>query len=462
MGQFLKICLSAAALVYISTQAKAESSLSYVAPYAVDQLAVGTTVAPNSWQYKRYKCKPSDQYENSIYCRFTETVNGASKIVTILHLYNNIVTYINESVFPKAFTKAGVEREIGSLSRQFGSAPRIQTSSAGLIAIWGDIKLQPLTKSELTILTRLEQDESPNMGFLVDYLMDFRKSARANLPVYHLGGDRGFVWVARYGENGNDGVLRVLAADPSQMKLGALEASRLPTQPAERPTESRHGAPPSNPPDPNAGERVSAGTGFFVARDGSFVTNAHVIEDCTMVRVKTDDGAILDAQIVARDVANDLAILRLGQSPKKIAALREGIRLGEGVAAFGFPHADILSSSGNFTQGSITALSGMGDDSRYLQLSAPVQAGNSGGPLLDKFGNVVGVVSAKLNALKVAENGGDLPQNVNFALNSAVLATFLHANRVIYEVGASDGQKALDPPDVADLAKAISGFVICK
>jgi hypothetical protein len=75
---------------------------------------------------------------------------------------------------------------------------------------------------------------------------------------------------------------------------------------------------------------------------------------------------------------------------------------------------------------------------------------------------VVGVVSAKLNALKVAENGGDLPQNVNFALNSAGLATFLRANRVTYEVGASDGQKALDPPDVADLAKAISGFVICK
>ncbi len=466
MGQLRKICFSAAALVYISTQAEAQSSLSYMAPYAVDQLAVGTPVAPNSWQYKRYKCQPSDQYEKSIYCRFTETVNGVSKIVTILHLYNNIVTYINESVFPKAFTKAAVEREIGSLSRQFGSAPRFQTSAAGLIAIWGDIKLQPLTKDELTILARLERDESPNMGFLVDYLMDFRKSARANLPVYRLGGGRGFIWVARFGEHGNDGALRVLAADPSQMKLGAVEALQLPTQPpdrpAERPTEPQHGAPPSNPHDPNAGERVSTGTGFFVARDGSFVTNAHVIEDCTMVRVKTDDGAILEAQIVARDAANDLAILRLGQSPKKIAVFREGVRLGEGVAAFGFPHADILSSSGNFTQGSITALSGMGDDSRYLQLSAPVQAGNSGGPLLDKFGNVVGVVSAKLNALKVAEKGGDLPQNVNFALNSAVLATFLHANRVIYEVAASDGQKALDPPDVADQARAISGFVVCK
>ena len=461
MGQLLKICFSAAALVYISTQAGAEPSLSYVTPYSVDRLAVGAPVAPGSWQYKRYKCKPSDQYEKSIYCRFTQTVNGTSKILTILHLDNNIVTYVNESVFPKAFTKAGIEREIERLSRQFGSAPSFQTSSAGLIAIWGDIELQPLTKDELTFLARMERDESPNMGILVDYLMNFRKSARASLPVYHLGGGRGFIWVAKYGDNGYDGALRVLAADPSQMKRGALEDSRLPTQP-ETPTEPPRGAPPASPPDPNSGERLSAGTGFFVARDGSFVTNAHVIEDCTTVRVKTDDGAILDAQIVARDVANDLAVLRLSESPKKIAALREGIRLGEGVAVFGFPHADILSSAGNFTEGNITALSGLGDDSRYLQLSAPVQAGNSGGPLLDRFGNVVGVVSAKLNALKLAEIGGDLTQNVNFALNSAVLAAFLHANRVTYEVGAPDGQKALDPPDVADLAKAISGFVVCK
>ena len=88
------------------------------------------------------------------------------------------------------------------------------------------------------------------------------------------------------------------------------------------------------------------------------------------------------------------------------------MRLGEGVAAFGFPHSDILSTSGNFTLGNITALNGIGDDSRYFQISAPVQAGNSGGPLLDLTANVVGVVSSKLNALRIALKDGDLPQNV--------------------------------------------------
>jgi serine protease Do len=82
--------------------------------------------------------------------------------------------------------------------------------------------------------------------------------------------------------------------------------------------------------------------------------------------------------------------------------------------AFGYPHADILASSGNFTQGNVTALAGMGDDSRYLQISTPVQAGNSGGPLLDQSDNLVGIVTSNLNALKMAQANGDLPQNVNF------------------------------------------------
>ena len=74
--------------------------------------------------------------------------------------------------------------------------------------------------------------------------------------------------------------------------------------------------------------------------------------------------------------------------------------------------------------GNVTALAGLHDDSRYLQVSAPVQNGNSGGLLLDGSGNLGGVVSAKLDAIKVAMAAGDLPQNVNFAVKSAIVATF--------------------------------------
>jgi serine protease Do len=141
----------------------------------------------------------------------------------------------------------------------------------------------------------------------------------------------------------------------------------------------------------------SSGTGFFVNGDGLIVTNAHVVEGCGGIRTIADSGASADAAVIARDTSNDLAVLRTPLRPAKTALFRTMLRLGEGIEAFGFPLAPLLSTSGNFTQGSVTALAGVGDDSRYLQISAPVQPGNSGGPLLDQSGNVVGVVSAKLN-----------------------------------------------------------------
>jgi len=231
------------------------------------------------------------------------------------------------------------------------------------------------------------------------------------------------------------------------------KAAAPPTQPAAVPV-----APPP-PPQPKV--MVSTGTGFFVTEDGHFVTNAHVVEGCSSILVKADDGAVTSATRVATDTTNDLALLKLDKKPPRVVALRVGGRLGEGVAAFGFPHSDILSTSGNFTLGNITAMNGMGDDSRYLQMSAPVQAGNSGGPLLDQSGNLVGVVSAKLDAMKVQMNDGDLPQNVNFAVKSAMVAAFLDANRIVYKVGAP-GPKAMEPADIADEARAMSGFVMCK
>jgi serine protease Do len=146
--------------------------------------------------------------------------------------------------------------------------------------------------------------------------------------------------------------------------------------------------------------------------------------------------------------------------PSGVAAPRLTLRLGESVAAFGYPHADILSTSGNFTQGNVTALAGMGDDTRYVQMSAPVQAGNSGGPLLDQNGNLVGVVTAKLNAVKIFHDSGDLPQNVNFALKASLVANFLDSKRIQYSMGIATS--ALKPEDLADLARSMSVFILCK
>ncbi len=236
-------------------------------------------------------------------------------------------------------------------------------------------------------------------------------------------------------------------APPSEKAAPAQQAAAVPV------------APPPAAPAPKKG--YSTGTGFFVSDSGHFVTNAHVVEGCSEIAVKADDGSVTDAARLATDTENDLALLKIDKKPARVAALRIGARLGEGVEAFGFPHTDVLSTSGNFTLGNITALSGLHDNTRYLQMSAPVQAGNSGGPLLDGSGNLVGVVSAKLDAIKMVMASDDLPQNVNFAVKSAMVAAFLDANRVAYKV-STPGGKALEPADIADQARAMSGFVVCR
>ena len=114
--------------------------------------------------------------------------------------------------------------------------------------------------------------------------------------------------------------------------------------------------------------------------DGAVVTNAHVVEDCSAIHVTSDQGATAVAKIIARDARNDLALLGTGLAARKTAAFRTSIRLGEAVEAFGYPLTEVLAKSGNFTLGNVSALVGLGEDSRYLQISAPVQPGNSGGP----------------------------------------------------------------------------------
>jgi S1-C subfamily serine protease len=214
-------------------------------------------------------------------------------------------------------------------------------------------------------------------------------------------------------------------------------------------------------PAPKPEHVASSGTGFFVTADGAVVTNAHVVEDCLAINVTSDQEATAVARVVARDARNDLALLRTGLPARKAAAFRTSIRLGEGVEAFGYPLTEVLSKSGNFTIGNVSALVGLGEDSRYLQISAPVQPGNSGGPLLDQNGNLVGIVSAKLNALRlmVATNG-DIAQNVNFAIKSSIVASFLEANGVGYATGAA--AQPMQPADLAEQAKGVSVYVECQ
>lgn len=427
--------------------AKTSGGIQFLEPYAVEGLAVGATVAPNSRAYKRYKCAASEQYQGAVTCRFSETKDGVNKTLTILHLYDNVVTYINKSVTPAFFTQAEIQNELDRLSARFGGAPRIFSSRAGVIAAWGDIKLAPLKGDDLAAL---QAGENPKRGFLVDYLMNFHDSARSGLPVYALKGGKGFVWIARFAGNEKEGALRFLAADPSRM-----------VRTSARPEAPPPSAPQAPPPARDGGERsVSTGTGFFVSDAGAIVTNAHVVRGCLRVIVAPGLASAEPAAVLALDSENDLALLKTNARAPAQANLRAGVRIGEQIAVFGYPLVGLLSTHGNFTLGNVSATAGAGDDTRFIQISAPVQRGNSGGPVMDERGNVVGVVVSKLDALAIAGKADDLAQNVNFAIKTTVLMNFLDAHGVSY--GSQAGGAPLPPAELAEKAKAISVLVACE
>ena len=209
----------------------------------------------------------------------------------------------------------------------------------------------------------------------------------------------------------------------------------------------------------NANER-SSGTGILVSANGNLLTNEHVVRGCTEILVNKAGLPSASARVVAVDQANDLALLQTNMQVEVRPVFRKAARLGENVFVYGFPLAGLLATSGNFTAGNITATAGIGDDIRLLQISAPVQPGNSGGPLLDVSGSIVGIVVSKLDALKFANVTKDLPQNVNFAIKSSVAIDFLESHGVTVQLNAN--AQSLGPADVAERAGAFTLHLVCK
>jgi TPR repeat protein len=168
-------------------------------------------------------------------------------------------------------------------------------------------------------------------------------------------------------------------------------------------------------------------TGFFITEDGYLVTSEHVVKDASQIRLVTSAG-LISAQVVKVNAADDLALLKVaGRFAALPVASSRAVRLGSTVGTVGFPNVGLQGFAPKLAKGEIAALSGAGDDARYFQISVPVQPGNSGGALVDERGNVVGVVSAKLSASAALQTSGALPENVNYAIKSSYLLSFLES-----------------------------------
>jgi S1-C subfamily serine protease len=155
-------------------------------------------------------------------------------------------------------------------------------------------------------------------------------------------------------------------------------------------------------------EFLQSGSGFFVSGEGHLLTNRHVIRDCGGVAVRVG-GKVVQAEVVAEHRTKDIAILKAKlpkewrPDPVPLAGGTPG--RGERVFAFGYPVSDLLGSGVKLTQGSVAGVPEPGQEPRII-FDAKVNPGNSGGPLCDECGNVVGMVTAKTNLGPGMDNYG--------------------------------------------------------
>jgi serine protease Do len=220
--------------------------------------------------------------------------------------------------------------------------------------------------------------------------------------------------------------------------------------------------PPPPPPSQKQESKSSVGSGFFVSKpmgsDSAYVvTNFHVIDGCNGVRVRYPVYQPVNAYIRAADPSNDLALLFTKLPASGFPSFRLNLKQGEQIAAYGFPYGNDLPS---FTMGNVTSVVGLDNNTSGFQLSAPVQPGNSGGPLLDMNGRVVGMAQGILGTLRAAEAmGGAIPQNVNFGITATTIIGFLQAHSVDYRIDTE--RTKFEPEQIAEEAKKFTVKITC-
>ena len=238
---------------------------------------------------------------------------------------------------------------------------------------------------------------------------------------------------------------------------------------------------PKNDQRPRLGAlpRPGSGSGFIVSKLGHVITNAHVVRGCRSITLGTEPDQQQIAKIISEDKRNDLALLKLS-TPERIESSKSllrnlgvqvlsrldkgqlrsrDVRLGEKVVVAGFPFGDVISSSIKITSGIVSATRGLADNTGQFQLDAAVQPGNSGGPIYDKSGNIVGVVVARLNKLKMAKAIGSFPELSNFGVKISVVRTFIESSGL--PVGNSGKGGSISTELIAGLAKKQTVMITC-
>ncbi len=226
--------------------------------------------------------------------------------------------------------------------------------------------------------------------------------------------------------------------------------------------------------------KSGSGSGFFISKLGHIITNQHVVNKCNKITIGDHIDKQVPAQLLETDRENDLALLRttnikmasaetqslIRKLSIEIVPLASGglmrksdVKGGEDVIVAGFPYGVMFSKTIKVTKGIVSSTRGVGDDSGQFQIDAAVQPGNSGGPIYDRYGNIVGVVVAQLNKFKMAKSIGSLPENVNFGIKASTVSQFLNTSGVI--TNWAKRTKPVSNEKLFDIASKQTVMVVC-
>jgi uncharacterized protein len=225
-----------------------------------------------------------------------------------------------------------------------------------------------------------------------------------------------YVWESLAAAQGDEGAIKnrdIIAKKLTPQQLS--EAQDLATK-IQYQIDNAAGSSTSPPAKPGTGEIIGTGTGFLITRDGYLLTCLHVVQDAARIEIHAGDN-MYPASLIRSDPNNDLAILKInGSFPALAFSPHRSAKMGQDVFTVGYPNPGLQGISAKYTKGTVSGLTGFQDDLRLYQISIPIQPGNSGGALLDEYGNLLGVVVAMLNAKTTFQISGSLPQNVNYAV----------------------------------------------
>ena len=179
--------------------------------------------------------------------------------------------------------------------------------------------------------------------------------------------------------------------------------------------------------DEDVKPKFGIGTCFGVSKDGYIVTNDHVIDGADEIAIRTSDKEFHEARVISTTDSTDLAVLKIDakNTPFLPLASSRTVTKGDQVFTMGFPVADMLGTEPKYTDGVVSAKSGLNDDPLAYQITVPIHPGNSGGPLVNQKGQVIGVITSTAAPLAFMENAGTMPQNINWAVKSDYLMPLL-------------------------------------